>query len=191
MVDACRACGWKCSAVLIMVLCKHGPRRGRTAYACFVCWDTGDTKGDLTPGCSATRFVDVKLIGWAHMYDSGEFARSTWCSSCSPMACPKKLLCPAGQKCPEPTHASPRAFLFTNNCSEEVGGCAANWCAGRLDPEGTLSSMPAVFTTYIGFHFGITLAYFSSHRDRLSQWVPQSLALIVLGLLVQTSWYVA
>lgn len=35
---------------------------------------------------------------------------------------------------------------------------------------------------------GITLAYFTSHRDRLSQWVPQSLALIVLGLLIQTSW---
>jgi len=30
------------------------------------------------------------------------------------------------------------------------GGCAPAWCAARLDPEGTLASMPAVFTTFIG-----------------------------------------
>jgi hypothetical protein len=34
-----------------------------------------DTHGDLTPKCSATRMVDEWLLGFEHMYSSGEFTR--------------------------------------------------------------------------------------------------------------------
>eukprot|EP01047_Picozoa_sp_COSAG01_P061391 COSAG01_NODE_7664_length_3109_cov_1.665337_2_plen_133_part_00 len=33
-----------------------------------------DKSGDLTPACSATRFVDEHLLGWSHMYRTGRFA---------------------------------------------------------------------------------------------------------------------
>ena len=44
--------------------------------------------------------------------------------------------------------------------------------------------MPAVVTTYLGFHFGMVLQYFKSHGARLQQWVPFSLGLLVTGIVV-------
>ena len=44
--------------------------------------------------------------------------------------------------------------------------------------------MPAVVTTYLGFHFGMVLQYFKSHGARLQQWVPFSLGLLAAGLIV-------
>lgn len=149
------------------------------------------------------------------MYNSGEFVRTSYCSSCPPSFCPKPFRCPVGQKCP--TNTSRHRFSFlppsaAGNCSTSDGSgmCAADWCGARLDPEGTLSSMPTIVTTYIGYahfsarhpcllslvshhryHFGMILQHFPSPEDRLKQWVPQALVLLVSGCIVQAAWWPA
>lgn len=76
---------------------------------------------------------------------SGEFVRTKYCSSCGPLSfCPKPLMCPEGVSCP----AKVGHWRF-QNYTEGVD-FAPNWCVARLDPEGTLSSMPTVLTTFIG-----------------------------------------
>ena len=77
-----------------------------------------DKRGDLTPACSATRYVDTWLLGYEHMYDGGPFKRSHWCSGCAPDECDL----PDGKEKP-------------------------GWCDSKLDPEGVLSSVPTVLTT--------------------------------------------
>jgi heparan-alpha-glucosaminide N-acetyltransferase len=92
--------------------------------------------------------------------------------------------------CPFNITALCPATLFQNNCKD--GACAAAWCHSQLDPEGVLSSFPAVLTTFIGWHFGRVIQYFpldqtgqAGHRARFMQWIPMSLALIALGLLIE------
>lgn len=149
-----------------------------------------DTHGDLTPACSAARLVDHALLGgYEHLYSSGEFARLPECSSCSPSDCPRPLpmhYCTLENKslCP------PK--LFSNNCTG--GACAEPWCKGQLDPEGVLSSFPAVLTTFIGFHFGRVIQYFpldaaghGGHRARFMQWLPMSFVLIAVGVIIEVA----
>ena len=56
-----------------------------------------------------------------------------------------------------------------------------------FDPEGTLASMPTVLTTWLGMHFGLTLAH---HKDTeglrwvLVRWILQSGFLTLLGVLI-------
>ena len=124
-----------------------------------------DTKPFLGPECSATRAVDEYLIGFSHMYGGGEFSRRPECSSCSPGKCPcsKEHPCPGGA---------------------DGGANAAVWCGGQLDPEGILSSVPTVLTTWIGMHYGNVLVAMSSHRQRLLHWTIMSSVLLVLGFII-------
>lgn len=69
------------------------------------------------------------------MYGSGEFRRSAYCSNSPGSDCPKPI-----------NHAV--------GCETEGTEFAACWCKARLDPEGGLSSFPAVLTTFIGIYFG-------------------------------------
>lgn len=137
--------------------------------------------GDLSPGCSAARWVDQNLMTFAHMYPHGEFTRSHWCSSCSPSECKKPMFLP------ELVNNTRTSWPVSDSCVGDE--CAAPWCAARLDPEGTLSSMPGVLTTFIGYHFGMVLTHFESHHDRLMQWIPMSLVLLAAGLTVgEATW---
>ena len=160
------------------------------------------TRGDLSPACSASRYIDYLVIGYAHMYSSGEFVRTSDCSSCTPAdGCPKPLPChgPAAECARLVAQAVFKgtasanstglpAFADAADCLKNPSHCAKPWCYGRLDPEGTLTSIPAVVTTYTGFHFGMVLYYFESHRDRLMQWVPLSSLLFVAGLVLEVWW---
>jgi hypothetical protein len=89
-----------------------------------------DTRGDLTPACSAARQMDNWLMGSAHLYPAAEFQRMPECSTCSPAFCPRTF---------------------------EDG--RAPWCDARLDPEGALSSFPVILTAMCGYHFGSVLLY--------------------------------
>eukprot|EP00037_Helgoeca_nana_P015524 m.145079 g.145079 ORF g.145079 m.145079 type:complete len:557 (-) comp23055_c0_seq6:54-1724(-) len=155
-----------------------------------------DMSGDLTPACSPARWVDVKLIGLDHMFHNGCFDRTSSCSSCPPAFCPKPFRCPIGVSCPNGT-ASSAKFRFVScpngTCPNGMVGedFAADWCGARLDPEGTLASMPTIVTTFIGYHFGMVLQHFPDPADRLRQWVPQATGLLVAGVTVQAVWWPA
>jgi heparan-alpha-glucosaminide N-acetyltransferase len=115
-----------------------------------------DTHGDLTPKCSALRMVDTWLLGPHHMYDGGEFERSHWCSACPPLD--------DSDGCPLPTRPG--------------------WCHARLDPEGVLSSMPTVLTTWLGLHFGLVLVHHPSVSYRLQHWGVLSTIFFALGWVI-------
>ena len=96
--------------------------------------------------------VDEWLIGYEHMYSSGEFARSHWCSGCPPMG--------EAEHCP---------LLNSSGKPEEIPG----WCRAQLDPEGILSTVPAVLTTWLGLHFGLVLSHHQPPGYRLKHWVSK------------------
>ena len=106
-----------------------------------------DTRGDLTPACSATRLVDAWLLGWSHMYASGEYARSHWCSSCSPHGdftqCEPVSWGGHGPPPHEEENAA-NAVVVASSAGSGVGCEKDNtcWCHAQLDPEGALSSLP-------------------------------------------------
>lgn len=185
---------------------------------------TCGVRGDLSPKCSALRWLDQQVLGFNHMcafahlsraglggwvsalgnvrypppftrhkhtlaplppprFHNGKFRELPACSACSPDACPKPLQCPPGTvpaECPGP--------VFVANCSMVPGGCAEEWCYGRLDPEGILSSIAVVVTTFIGFHFGMVLQRFDRHTDRLGHWAMCSATLLVLGVVLSAAW---
>jgi heparan-alpha-glucosaminide N-acetyltransferase len=147
-------------------------------------------KSDLSPACSATRLVDKTLLGFRHLYNTGEFTRTPECSSCSPSECPKPFACNGTlAECPAP--------YFSTTCNGTE--CAEAWCGAQLDPEGSLSSFPGVVSAMIGFHFGTVLEHFPvdpmdpvrGHQNRLKQWVPFSLVLILIGIFIQVSGWMA
>ena len=116
-------------------------------------------QGDLTPACSATRYVDHWLLGYEHMYDGGPFKRSHWCSGCAPDECDL----PDGQEKP-------------------------GWCDSKLDPEGVLSSVPTVLTTWLGLHFGLVLSHYPAAGYRLKHWAVLSTILFALGWIISPFW---
>ena len=87
---------------------------------------------DLTPVCNAARAVDLWIMGWNHMYKYPEYMRLPECQYYPPHT-----------DCPIPPGEAPA------------------WCFVPLDPEGILSSVPGVLTTFIGFHFGNVLIEYS------------------------------
>eukprot|EP00039_Didymoeca_costata_P021285 m.344037 g.344037 ORF g.344037 m.344037 type:complete len:560 (-) comp23739_c0_seq1:61-1740(-) len=135
-----------------------------------------DISGDLSPRCSAARYIDNVVMGYNHMYGGGEFSRLPECSTCSPSECKKPLFCNS-------THGDCSGSKFSSTCKGSQ--CAEPWCYDRLDPEGTLSSFPTVVSTFIGFHYGMVLHHFQSPGDRLMQWIPLSIVLICLGIIIQ------
>jgi len=63
-------------------------------------------------------------------------------------------------------------------------GAAHLWSGTRVyDPEGLVSTLPAIFTTFLGFWFGRVLVERPSHRDRLRQWLIYAAGLLVAGQL--------
>ncbi|KAI5074478.1 hypothetical protein GOP47_0010439 [Adiantum capillus-veneris] len=59
---------------------------------------------------------------------------------------------------------------------------APAWCMAPFDPEGLLSSLPAVITCFIGAHYGHILLHIKGHRRRIWQWSTTGAVLVVSGL---------
>ena len=119
---------------------------------------TCDVKGDLTPKCSATRMVDHWLFGFNHMWHGGFYSHSPWCVK------------------------EPEGYL-------KHADAAPSWChKGNLDPEGTLSSMPTVLTTWLGMHFGLVLTHFADTTYRLKHWGVMSTVMFALGWAISPFW---
>ena len=59
-----------------------------------------------------------------------------------------------------------------------------NWCDAPFDPEGLLASIPTVCTCLLGLHFGHTLRRIKDPTERMVHWVPLSLFLIVVGVII-------
>jgi heparan-alpha-glucosaminide N-acetyltransferase len=51
-----------------------------------------------------------------------------------------------------------------------------------FDPEGILSTFFATVSPLIGLYFGYMLIHYTSHKDRLFQWIPPAIAFIILSL---------
>jgi hypothetical protein len=125
------------------------------------------------------------LGGFAHMYGSGEFARSHWCSSCHPHGTYKQ--CP-----PAAWSNFSDQFTIDNGTGVREYRCEADnpycWCRAQLDPEGVLSSVPTVLTTWLGLHFGLVLVHKPNHAYRLKHWAGLSTAFLVLGFAISPAW---
>ena len=101
--------------------------------------------------------VDQWILGWSHMFAHPDFIRLPECSACSP------------DFCPIPNDQRP------------------GWCRVPFDPEGVLASLPTVLTTWLGMHFGLTLAHHKESeglRWVLLIWIPQTIFLMLLGILI-------
>ena len=83
------------------------------------------------------------------------------------------------------SHSAPQCSLCSpDSCPREQ---EPGWCRVPFDPEGVLASLPTVLTTWLGMHYGLTLAH---HKDTeglrwvLVRWIPQSLFLMLLGVAI-------
>ena len=55
---------------------------------------------------------------------------------------------------------------------------------GPFDPEGLISTLPALLSTWLGFGFGMVLIRIDDNLQRLQVWLRYSILLILLGLVV-------
>ena len=98
-----------------------------------------NVRGDLSPKCSAARYVDQMILGWKHMCSDLFAHRTPECSSCYPENCP--IL---------PANATP------------------SWCHANFESEGLLATLPTVLTTWIGMHFGLVLHHYKPTHSQVS-----------------------
>ncbi|KAE8676513.1 hypothetical protein F3Y22_tig00111587pilonHSYRG00084 [Hibiscus syriacus] len=61
---------------------------------------------------------------------------------------------------------------------------APSWCRAPFEPEGLLSSILAILSGTIGIHYGHVLIHFKGHSERLKQWVPMALGLLILAIIL-------
>ncbi len=57
------------------------------------------------------------------------------------------------------------------------------WRGGSFDPEGLVTTLPAILTAFLGLQFGRVLLARESHHDRLRHWLIWSGVLIAAGLI--------
>jgi heparan-alpha-glucosaminide N-acetyltransferase len=119
-----------------------------------------NTRGDLSPKCSAARLVDQWVLGWDHMCRDLFAHRLPECSSCYPEDCPK----PEGER--------------------------ASWCGAPFDPEGVLASLPTVMSTWLGLHFGLVRQHHKeTHAPSyiVKFWAAEATALVGLGWIIHAA----
>ncbi|MCK4577434.1 MAG: DUF5009 domain-containing protein [Candidatus Marinimicrobia bacterium] len=58
------------------------------------------------------------------------------------------------------------------------------WRARDYDPEGTISTLPAILSVFLGLQFGRVLVRHPDHEARLNRWFLWSASLLVLGLVM-------
>lgn len=89
------------------------------------------------------------------------------------------------------------SHLYTRPAYQRTEACSVNspysgplpegapvWCLAPYDPEGLLSSLPAVITCFIGAHYGHILRLVKGHKQRLWQWSSTGAALTLTGLVL-------
>ncbi|MCO5572270.1 hypothetical protein L7F22_026023 [Adiantum nelumboides] len=64
---------------------------------------------------------------------------------------------------------------------------APAWCLAAFDPEGLLSSIPAIVTCFIGAHYGHVLLHMKGHKRQLSHWLASGFVLMFFGLLLKAA----
>ena len=57
------------------------------------------------------------------------------------------------------------------------------WRARSYDPEGTVSTLPAILSAFLGLQFGRVLIEHSDHQARINKWLLYSATLMFIGLL--------
>ncbi len=57
------------------------------------------------------------------------------------------------------------------------------WRARSYDPEGTVSTLPAILSAFLGLQFGRVLIKHTDHQVRLNKWLLYSATLMFLGLI--------
>jgi len=159
-----------CSATYLMLLYLtyvpswtveiEGPAKGMVVKC--------DTRGSITPGCCAIGYYDRLIFGQRMCRSAWMASRLPECSSCSPGS----VIYSTGQSCALPLPEAPV------------------WCHAPLyDPEGALSTLNTVMSTWIGVHFGHVLKHPPallpvSHRGRLAHWLLLSGALMGFGIVI-------
>ncbi|KAE8679387.1 putative Major facilitator superfamily protein [Hibiscus syriacus] len=83
---------------------------------------------------------------------------------------------PVWQRLKACTHSSPSAGPFRED--------APSWCRAPFEPEGLLSSISAILSGTIGIHYGHILIHFKGHSERLKQWVPMALGLLIVAIIL-------
>ena len=120
-----------------------------------------DVRGDLSPKCSAARYVDQTILGWKHMCPDLFAHRRPECSSCYPENCP---ILP-----PTPTPA---------------------WCHAPFESEGLLATLPTVLTTWLGMHFGLVLHHYKPTHSQVyitKFWLGEAVMLVVVGIIIHVA----
>lgn len=123
-----------------------------------------NTRGDLTPACSAARLVDRWFLTWDHMCHDLFAHRLPDCSSCYP------------ENCPIPLNSPDRA----------------PWCDARFEPEGILASIPTVVTVWIGMHYGLVLQHYKQTHSKFyicKFWFAESTVFVGLGWIIHAAGF--
>eukprot|EP00850_Spirogloea_muscicola_P002324 SM000009S23453 [mRNA] locus=s9:60201:62071:- [translate_table: standard] len=112
-------------------------------------------RGDLSPACSASAYLDRQLIGVPHMYKQPPpYRRDHLCSTRAPRLGPLPDNAPA-------------------------------WCTAPFEPEGVLSSTGAILSCMLGAHFAHVLITSKDHKERLQLWLPTYGLLMLAGYILQ------
>eukprot|EP00250_Pteridium_aquilinum_P013028 c21088_g1_i1 orf=384-1799(+) len=111
-----------------------------------------NARGSLSPGCNAVSFVDRSVMGISHLYKR------------------------------QPAYRRMEACSVDSPYSGPLPEDAPAWCMAPFDPEGLLSSLPAVVTCLIGAHYGHILLRVKGHKKRIWQWSTTGAALALIGI---------
>lgn len=85
------------------------------------------------------------------------------------------------------------AYRRAQECSVNsplTGPLPANapaWCFAPFDPEGLLSSIPAIVTCFIGAHYGHVLLHMKGHKRHLLHWTASGFVMLFAGLLLEVA----
>eukprot|EP00897_Mesotaenium_endlicherianum_P000192 jgi/Mesen1/10173/ME000076S09678 len=65
---------------------------------------------------------------------------------------------------------------------------APSWCLAPFDPEGLLSTLPAILSAFAGLHYGHILTHFKRHSARVTLGAITATLLVLVGLGLQYPW---
>eukprot|EP00250_Pteridium_aquilinum_P006611 c16495_g1_i1 orf=559-1998(+) len=116
-----------------------------------------NVRGSMSPGCNAVGYVDRLIMGVSHLYGKLPPYRRT-------------------QEC---SVNSPLSGPLPVN--------APAWCLASFDPEGLLSSIPAIVTCFIGAHYGHVLLHMKGHKRQLWNWTASGFVMLFVGLLLEVA----
>ncbi|MCO5572914.1 hypothetical protein L7F22_026675 [Adiantum nelumboides] len=149
------------SIIIIYCSCVYGlyvpDWQFRSAYTNELLSVKCGVRAHFGPPCNAVGYIDHKVVGLSHMYQSPEWTRALPCSVLSP------------------------------SLSDDFPPGAPTWCQAPFEPEGILSSISAILSAILGVHYGHVLIHYKEHTKRLLHWVLPALVLVSLGLILHYS----